>query len=110
MFAEMNYQNTVREGIDTESMEFVKLAKFIGKEVHVDGFFFTNGKFGKSLVIVGEGYKINAPAHAVGLFETIATDPEKVRGVLNGGLKLVDIAELDTGKGNPTVTFKLADA
>ena len=110
MFAEMNYQNTVREDVDTESMEFVKLSKFIGKEVKVDGFFFTNGKYGKSVVIVGEGYKINAPSHAVTIFENIAADPEKVKAVLAGGLKLIDIAELDTGKGNPTVTFRLADA
>ena len=110
MFAEMNYQNTVREDVDTESMEFVKLSKFIGKDIKVDGFFFTNGKFGKSVVIVGEGYKINAPQHAVKLFENIAADPEKIKAVLAGGLKLTNIEEVDTGKGNPTVRFKLADA
>ena len=42
MFEKFNkqYQNTVKEGIDTDSMEFVKLKEFEGKTIKVDGFFF----------------------------------------------------------------------
>lgn len=112
MFDEMNYQSTVREDVDTASMEYIKLKDILAKgvkEILVDGFFFSNGKFGKGLVVVGSGYKINMPSHAVKKFEAIASDPEKVQAVLDHKLKLTDFEEVSTKNGNPTIRFTLSD-
>ena len=48
MFNEMNgNKKTVREGIDTRAMDFAPLKDFCGREFVVDGYFFTNGRYGK---------------------------------------------------------------
>ena len=36
-------KKTIRDGITLDGMAFVPLKDFIGKELKVDGFFFTNG-------------------------------------------------------------------
>ena len=112
MFDEMNYQSTVREDVDTESMEFIKLRELVDKgvkEILVDGFFFSSGKYGKGLVVVGNGYKINFPSHAISKFEAIANDPAKLQAVLDHKLIIKNFESVDTGKGNPTMRFTLAD-
>lgn len=110
MFEKFNksYANTVKEGIDTESMEFVKLKEFEGKTVKVDGFFFTKGDYGKQLVVVGNGYKINMPERAVEMFEEIRSNPEMLQAVLDGHLLITNIAPKKAKKGN-TYTFELQD-
>ena len=72
MFKELNnYVETVREGIDTSDIEFRSLKDFCGKRIEVDGFFFPEGKFGKQVVVVGNGFLINMPGRAVEAFEDI---------------------------------------
>ena len=109
MFNEMNgNKKTVREGIDTRSMDFVPLKDFCGHEFVVDGYFFTNGRYGKQVVVVGAGTLINFPNRATKVFESIDSDPNKVKAVLNGHLKIKDIKIGQTRNGS-TVFYTLAD-
>jgi len=96
--------STIREGIDLQAMQFVKLAAFEGKTVKVDGFFFTNGDYGKQVVVVGNGYKINMPARAVEQFESIQNTPEELQAVLDGKLLITDIHAL-----KKTTGYRLTD-
>ena len=107
MFEDLNKNNstrTVKEGIDTEGMKFINIREFLGKEVQVDGFFFSNSKFGKQVVVVGEGSLINVPKRYTADFEAIRDNSEKLAAVLAGGLKLGNIHEADTKNGK-TVFF-----
>ena len=110
MFKSLNKGNSyVREGIDTKSQEFAPLKNFIGQTIRVDGFFFTNGKYGKQVVVVGEGFNINMPARALEQFETIAANPEMVDAVIAGKLIINDIKE-GTANNQKTVFYNLDDA
>jgi hypothetical protein len=103
MFEKLNKQSkTIKEGIVLENMEFKPLKDFIGSEIYVDGFFFTNGRFGTQVVVVGNGAKINMPARAVEQFESIADSKELTEAVLTGHLKLTDINLIKTKNGNTT--------
>lgn len=108
MFNEMNKKKTIKDGINLENMEFKKLKEFCGQEIHVDGYFFTKGDFGKQLVVVGNGYKINFPSRAVEIFEEINLNKEQVDAILNGKLKISNIKESKTKKGTTTL-FELVD-
>ena len=103
MFAEYNYKSTVREGIDTDAMEFLPIKNFVGQDVLVDGFFFTEGRYGRQVVVVGNGYKINLPSRSTEVFQKIANDPEQLKAVLTGHLKLTNIKMKDTRNGTTTV-------
>lgn len=108
MFNEMNSKRTIKEGIDLSEMNFIKLKELEGRELKVDGYFFTKGDYGEQVVIVAEGLKINMPARAVAQFKEIDVDPEKVKAILEGHLKIVEIAEQKTKKGI-TTAYKLVD-
>lgn len=109
MFNEMNFnKRTVREGVNTDNMDFSPLKNFLGQEIKVDGFFFTDGKYGKQVVVVGNGCLINMPKRAVEVFEAINSDDVKVQAVLAGHLKLTDIATIDTKNGT-TTSYRLTD-
>ena len=112
MFAEMNKQSTVREGLDTEGFEYHKLSEFVKKTVKPVGVFFTQSTkgYGKQAVIVTEDCFVNMPNWSVPLFESIANDPEKITAFKDGKCLITNIATKDTGKGNPTTVFELADA
>ena len=103
MFKELNSKKTIKEGIDLEKMEFIKLKELAGQTIKVDGFFFTDGRYGRQLVVVGNGYKINMPARAVSQFEDIKTDDEKVKAILEGHLIITDIEETKTKNGKTTL-------
>lgn len=103
MFNEYNYKSTVREGIDTDKMEFVPIKNFVGQEILVDGFFFTEGRYGKQVVVVGNGYKINLPSRSTDVFQKIASEPEQLQAVFSGHLKLTNIKMKDTKNGTTTV-------
>lgn len=110
MFKSLNKGNSyVREGIDTKSQEFAPLKNFMGQTIRVDGFFFTNGKYGKQVVVVGEGFNINMPGRALDQFEAIAADREMVEAVLAGKLIINDIKE-GTANNQKTVFYNLDDA
>ena len=52
LFDNLNQRSTVKAGIDTTEMDFVKLGEFEGEEIMVDGFFFTDGQYGRQVVVV----------------------------------------------------------
>ena len=108
MFNEYNYKSTVREGIDTDAMEFLPIKNFVGQEIRVDGFFFTEGRYGGQVVVVGNGYKINLPSRSTEVFQKIANDQEQLNAVLTGHLKLINIKIKDTRNGTTTI-FDFAD-
>ena len=101
-FERLNVRSTVKSGIDTKEMEFAPLKDFCGSEIVVDGFFFTNGRFGKQVVVVGNGYLINMPSRAVKDFELIADYEEAVEDIFKGKLKLTNIRMIDTKNGTTT--------
>ena len=107
MFSEYNYRSTVRDGIDTEAMEFLPIKNFVGQEIRVDGFFFTEGRFGKQGIAVGNGYKINLPARSTEIFQKIADDPEQLKAVLTCHLKLTNI-KMRNPKNGTTPVFDSA--
>ena len=108
-FNNLNKRGTVREGIDTQDMEFKPLKYFCGQKIKCDGFFFTNGMYGKQVVIVGNGYLINMPARAVKQFKEIAENAEAVDAVLEGHLLIKDIKMIDTRNGK-TTAYTLTNA
>ena len=95
----------VKEGTDLQSMEFKKLKEFIGATLNVDGYFFTNGDYGKQVCIIANGYKINMPLRCVEMFETIDTDEELKNAVVEGKMIIANIEERKTKKG-ATTTFE----
>lgn len=112
MFGDLNkqYAKTVKDGIDTDSMEFKGLAEFTGKTIKVDGFFFTSkGNYGKQVVVVGNGAKINMPKRAVSQFETIAANADMLKAVLDGHLELINITPVTAKNGNDTTAYELHD-
>ena len=101
--------STVREGLDLSTMEYRKLKEFCGQTIRVDGFFFsTKGKYGKQVVVVGNGYKINMPNRAVAQFEAIQKDKEALNDLMNGHLVIMNIAERQLDKGI-AVTYTLGN-
>lgn len=103
MFRELNtYVETVRKGIDTSDMEFKPLKDFCGKRINVDGFFFTEGNYGKQVVVVGNGFLINMPGRAVEVFENIQNNKDTLEGVLEGHLCIREIKMVETKHGTTT--------
>lgn len=113
MFNELNTQHvqTVKEGIDTDVMEFRPLGDFEGETVKVDGFFFTRSKKYNvdQVVVVGNGYKINMPARAVDTFKSIRDNEFMLKAVLAGKLELINIKKITAKNGNDTVAYDLHD-
>lgn len=104
MFEALNNDNRViRNGIDTDGMDFAPIKNYVGSKVRVDGFFFTESKYGKQVVVVGEGRLINMPKRAVESFEKIMNDEAMKNAVVNGKLALTDIKMADTKNGTTTV-------
>lgn len=108
MFKELNSKKTVREGINLSDLPFVKLKDVTDDELLVDGFFFTEGDYGRQVVVVANGLKVNMPARAVSLFEKISDSDVLLNGVLEHHLKITNIRESKTKKGS-TVLFELED-
>lgn len=110
-FASLNQasKKTIRDGINLDEMkDFIKLDQYIGKELLVDGFFFTKSKYGEQVVIVADGHKINIPKRFTADFQGIRDNDEALKQVIEGHLKLVNIRALDAKEGK-TVTFDYAD-
>ena len=110
MFNELNNgRKSVKDGIDTKSMEFAPISNFVGKTVKVDGFFFTKkGKYGEQVVVVGNGYLVNMPKRAVEQFKLIYNDDTMLNAVLDGKLCLTDIKPISTNNGD-TTAYTLTD-
>ena len=109
MFNELNhYKQTVKEGIKLENLPYKPLKDFVGYTLFVDGFFFTNGRYGRQVVVVANGAKINMPARAVEMFEMIMNNDKLLQGILDGKMCIVDIKPVETRNGN-TTSFTLKD-
>lgn len=108
-FGNLNKRSTVREGINTQDMEFKPLKEFCGQRIKCDGFFFTDGKYGRQVVVVGNGYLINMPSRAVEQFDEIAQNNDAMDEVLKGHLVLKDIKLIETRNGQ-TTAYILANA
>lgn len=98
-------RRTIREDINLSAMAYKPLKDFIGQTIKVDGFFFTDGRFGKQVVVVGNGYKINLPKREVAKFERIDQDDNMLGAMLEGHLILTNIEKWDTNIGT-SVKFK----
>lgn len=110
-FASLNKGGTMPNGVDTTGLEYEPLSNFIGKEIKVNGFYFsTKGKYGKSVAVLSEGHLINFPNWSVPYFEEIAASREMVADMFAGKCIIKNIESKDTGKGNPTTVFEFADA
>lgn len=119
MFEQLNkdVKKTVKDGINTESMDFVALydkkrglwPEVVGKEIPVDGFFFVDGKYGKKTIVIGLGKKIELPKRYTETFLKIRDDKDMLQAVLDGKLKLTDIHEVESDNGK-SAAFTLADA
>lgn len=95
----------VKEGTKLEEMQFKKLKEFKGKELNVEGYFFTNGDYGKQVCIIADGYKINMPLRCVEIFEEINMDAESKKAIADGRMMIVNIDEVKTKRGT-TTTFE----
>ena len=96
-------KRTVREGINTDNMEYCKLSNFIGQTIRVDGFWVSDkGNYGKQVVVVGNGWLINMPKRATEQFEAILKNDEMLNAVLDGHLALTDIRPIKTNTGDTT--------
>jgi hypothetical protein len=104
MFEKYNtHTKTIKDGIELDKLPFKPLKDFRNMTLTVDGFFFTQGKYGKQVVVVANGCKINMPARAVETFERIQADKNDLEGVLNGKLSLGNIKEKETKNGTTTI-------
>lgn len=108
-FGAFNKRNTVMDGVDTSVMEYKPLKDFCGEKVKCQGFFFTDGKYGRQVVVIGNGYLINMPSRAVEQFKAIENDTNALNAVLNGQLALTGIKMIDTRNGR-TTAYTLANA
>lgn len=109
MFENLNSKRTIREGVDLQALNFVKLSDLTGAIIKVDGFFFTKGHYGEQLVVVGNNYKINMPARAVEQFHKIEENEQMLKALLEGHCCIKDIAVVNTKNGRSTTVYKLAD-
>ena len=110
-FSSLNKEGkkTVRDGIDSKNWEFKPLKDFVGKEILVNGFFFTKGKYGDQVVVIAEDVKVNIPKRYTEQFEQIRDNDEALNEMLAGHLKLTDIENIDSQNGK-TTAFKFARA
>ena len=98
---------TVADGIDTKNLKYMK-AKDIcfedGDPIRLRGFFFQNGKFGKSITLVTDKIGINVPERYVKMFEEYT--PEEVEQIKQGHLGISKIYMIDTDNGQtPMLEF-----
>lgn len=104
-------KRTIKEAIDLDKLGegFKDLKDYIGKEIVVDGFYFTDkGKYGKQVVLVADNSRINIPKRYVDQFEAIKNDDEDLKALLDGKCKLVNIRAIDSKNGK-TTAFDFAD-
>lgn len=100
----------VCEGIEIseDKKDFVPLSDYIGKEIHVDGFFFTKSEeYGEQVVVVTEKgkKKVNMPKRCVEEFKEMAEDPDARKEILAGRLYLTNIEKLPGKKGKKDTTI-----
>lgn len=111
-FESMNHnKKTMKDGLNLDQMgDFVSWKNYIGQDISVEGFFFTKGKYGDQVVIVGhstqnpENKKINIPKRFTEDFKQIRDNDEALAQLIAGKLVLVNVREFDSENGK-TGTF-----
>ena len=93
---------------DLSALPFENLKDYVGKEIKVEGYFFTEGNWGTQVSVISKGKKINMPKRCVDKFLQISNSPEMKRAVLEGKLLLTEIKEQETKNGT-TTKFKYTD-
>lgn len=109
MFEKLNTRRTIMAGVETDGLPFKKLSEVKNSVLSVQGFFFTEGKFGRQVTVVTKDALINMPKRAVAQFEAIEADEEMLKAVLDGGLEIKVESETVTRTGT-TVKYELQDA
>lgn len=108
LFEKLNQNvRTVKSDIDLSVLPFKSIKDYIGQDIAVDGFFFTEGRYGKQVVIVGNGAKINIPSRYVKQFELVQESSDMLDAVLKGQLVLKNVKASNTRNGS-TTTFEFA--
>ena len=104
-------KRTVNESINTDELEFMPLKEFVNEDVQIFGFFFTEGDYGRQVVLVSKDALINMPARAVEDFEEMSEDGEIVDAIINGELTLRvgDIIKAKKKGRKDTVAFEYMD-
>ena len=110
-FEKFNKKRTVNESINTDELEFMPLKEFVNEDVQIFGFFFTDGEFGRQVVLVSKDALIDMPARAVADFEVMLSDDETVDAIINGELTLRvgDIIKAKKKGRKDTVAFEYMD-
>lgn len=106
-----NARSTVKEGIDTKSLQYMKAADIAfneGDPIVIYGFIIQDGDFGKSVTLIcANDIGINIPPRYVKMFEGL-TD-EEVEEVKAGKMGIKSItANVKTKKGT-TTTLEFCD-
>lgn len=98
---------TVAEGIDTKTLKYVKAKEILfeeGDPIILKGFFFQNGKYGKSVTLVTDKLGINVPDRYVKMFESF--EPDEVEQIKEGKLGIAKIYMISTDNGEtPMLDF-----
>lgn len=98
---------TVAEGIDTKKLEYVKAKEILfedGDPIILKGFFFQNGKYGKSVTLVTDKLGINVPERYVKMFEEYT--PDEIEEIKAGKLGISKIYMIHTDNGDtPMLDF-----
>lgn len=110
-------QQTVREGIDTKSLEYFKAKEMCftgGDPIVVVGFFIQSGKYGESVTLVAlrglkdnpVPYGINIPKRYAEMFKNLTA--EEIEEVKAGKLGIASIQMMETDNGT-TVSIEFCD-
>ena len=109
-FAKMNknHKRTVNPNIDTTDMEFKPLKDLANTRLHVQGFFFTEGDYGKQVVVVTDNELVNMPSRAFEEFDEIMSDDDLVASIVAGDMDIIVGDVIKTKKGK-TVAYEYTD-
>ena len=101
--------DTVPKSIDITKLTYKPFGEYLGKEILVRGFFFTNSEPEEYVVAVTDDALVKLPRRAVEPFKIIEKDRVLLEGVLTGHLLLTDIKPVVLQSGSITVSFRFKD-
>ena len=102
-------RETVASDINTKELEYFKakeLVDFPNFPIVLKGFFIQDGKYGRSVTVVGHTIGINLPKRYVEMFEGFGD--EAVEYIKAGCLGISNISEFDSKNGK-TVSVEFVD-
>lgn len=104
-------KRTVNENINTEDLDFFPIKEFLNEDIQIFGFFFTEGDYGKQVVLVSKDALINMPARAVEEVEDMAEEDDIVTAIMNGEmtLRVGDVIPAKKKGKHDTVAYEYID-